>query len=143
MTGLFGPERIGLLMPSKDIEAYRTIVDEIWEVMEETRTFGEDLFKHSPNDRNNWYGRPFCKCEPFCRWFRSDDAFGLKVSREITYSVIESYPNVWLEFDKMWNSLIESEKDRNSSQANALPKQYIDRKSKGRSDVLGDGYEQE
>jgi hypothetical protein len=124
ITGIFGPERIGLLLPSEDIEAYYTILDEIYEVMMEIRETGTDFFKHSPGNKNHWYGRPFCECEPFCRWFRSDNAFGLKTSREITYSVTENYPDEWIEFDKMWNSLIESEKDQNSSQANSPTKQY-------------------
>jgi len=53
ITGTFGPERMGLLIPSEDIEALCTIEDEIDEVMMEIRTFGEDLFKHSPNDKNH------------------------------------------------------------------------------------------
>jgi hypothetical protein len=122
ITGLFGPERVGLLLPGEDIEAYSTIVDEIYKVWWEIIEFGEELFKHSPSDKNHWYGRPFCECEPFCSWFRSDDAFGLKASREITYGVTENYPSQWIEFDKMWNSLVESEKDQNSSQANSPTK---------------------
>ena len=85
-------------------------------------TYGKDLFKHSPNDKTNWYGRPFCECQPFLSWYRSDDAFGLKTSREVTYNIPENYPKEWVEFDKMWNCLVESEKDQNLSLVNSLSK---------------------
>jgi hypothetical protein len=118
ISGLFRPENLGLLLSSKDIEAFFTIQNEIEEVLREINTYGEALFKHSPNGDNIWIGRPFCKCEPFCRQYRSNDAFGLKVSREVTYSVAENYPDDYIEFDKMWNSLVESEQ-QNANEANS------------------------
>ena len=92
LTGLFHRENLDLLLPSKDIKTYWTIIHEIQDLLSVIRTHGETLFQNSPNDHNDWYRRPFSKCEPFCSWYRSDDALGQKSSREVTYNVTEIYP---------------------------------------------------
>lgn len=56
-------------------------------------------------------------------WYRLDDAFGRKLSREVTYDVPENYLGYdhWIKFDKLWNNLIQSE-----SQPDSLTRQYTD-----------------
>lgn len=108
LTGLFH-DRQDLLFPGDDYETFNKIVHEIYEVRMECCEYGRILFKHTPNDTNEWWGRPFCKCKPFCRWYRSDALFGSKASREVTFSVDDTYPGADIEFEKMWHSLVQGE----------------------------------
>ncbi|KAF4625833.1 hypothetical protein G7Y89_g12330 [Cudoniella acicularis] len=112
LTGLFY-KRMELLFPGYDFETYKKIMDEIFDIRMECILNGRILFKHTPNDTNEWYGRHFCKCEPYCRWYRSDSLFGVKGSREVTFSMDNAYPGADIEFEKMWNSLVQSEDSQN------------------------------
>ncbi|KUJ06222.1 uncharacterized protein LY89DRAFT_678950 [Mollisia scopiformis] len=116
--GLIGGFRELVMSKERSTTLFK-ILDALSDILDTTRSDGEDLFKHTPNDKNEWYGRPFCKCEPFCTRYRSDEAFAVKHPHEVTFDVTENYPDSWIEFHKMWNHLVQSE-----GRPNSLTMQY-------------------
>lgn len=93
---------------------FSKILSKLWPMTTEIGEMGDLIFRHKPNGDNSWHGRPFCKCEPICTWYRSDETFAVKHPHEVTYDVTELYPDQRVEFNKMWNHLVQSEGGPNS-----------------------------